>query len=304
MGGGYDPAEDDGSTLTMGNGVYVIDPLTGARLGYLPTDYSVPSDVSFLDTDGDNLVDRGYVIDVRANVYRIDIEDASGTPYGTDSFNWKITKIADFNDSTGKRRVYFAPDVVRTSKFIALMLGTGNREKPLETNTNDRFFIMKDRNVKKGQPESVTVLKEDDTAKVVEVGPDALKNNPEACYVRMTGTGEKVINQPVTFGGVTYFSTSRPSTGGKTCSTILSKAYQVPLVCQKETATELVGDGLPPSPVVGYVEVTGADGKDTVVPFVIGGPNTKKSSIEVGRPNLSIPGNRKRSYWYMRNQDR
>jgi type IV pilus assembly protein PilY1 len=257
-----------------------------------------------LDTDGDNLVDRGYLVDVRANVYRIDIEDASGTPYGTDSFNWKITKLAEFGHEDPSRRVFFAPDVVRTGKYIALMLGTGDREQPLKTDTNDRFFIMKDRNVAKGQPASVTVLKDTDTAKVVEVGPNALANDPEACYVKMTDKGEKVINQPVTFGGVTYFSTSRPSTGGKTCSTILSKAYQVPLVCQKPTVTELVGDGLPPSPVVGYVEVTGADGKDKVVPFVIGGPNTKKSAIEVGRPNLSIPGNRKRSYWFMRNQDR
>lgn len=302
MGGGYDPAEDDGSSLTMGTGVYVIDPLTGVRLGYLPTDYSVPSDVSLIDTDGDNLVDRGYVVDVRANVYRIDMEAADGTALPT--ADWKITKIAEFWHEDPSRRVFFAPDVVRTGKFIALMLGTGDREKPLETNTNDRFFIMKDRNVKKGQPASVTVLRDNDTAKVVEVGPDALKNDPEACYVKMTGIGEKVINQPVTFGGVTYFSSSRPSTGGKTCSTILSKAYQVPLVCQAPAVTELVGDGLPPSPVVGYVEVTGADGKDKVVPFVIGGPNTKKSAIEVGRPNLSIPGNRKRSYWFMQNRDR
>ena len=51
---------------------------------------------------------------------------------------------------------------------------------------------------------------------------------------------------------------------------------------------------------MGYVEV----GNGKVVPFVIGGPNTKKSAIEVARPNLSIPGNRKRSYWFMQNQDR
>jgi hypothetical protein len=56
--------------------------------------------------------------------------------------------------------------------------------------------------------------------------------------------------------------------------------------------------------VVGYVEVKGANGEDLVVPFVIGGPNTKKSAIEVGRPNLLVPSTRKRSYWFMQNRDR
>jgi type IV pilus assembly protein PilY1 len=181
------------------------------------------------------------------------------------------------------------------------MLGTGDREQPLKTDTNDRFFIMKDRNVAKGQPPSVSVLKDSDAApKVVEVGDEVYKSDPEACYVKMTGVGEKVINQPVTFGGVTYFSSSRPSTGEKTCSTIYSKAYQVPLICKKDVSSDLAGDGLPPSPVVGYVEV----GNGKVVPFVIGGPNPKKSGIEVGRPNLAVPSSRKRSYWYMDNRDR
>ena len=309
MGGGFDNvAEDDTPTSTsIGKGVYIIDMANGARLKYLDTDHSVPSDVSFLDTDGDGFVDRGYVVDVRANLYRIDMEKADGTALAPAA--WEITKLANFNDASGKRRVFFAPDVVRTKNYTALMLGTGDREKPLTgttcssdpaTCTNDRFFIFKDRNVAKGKPASVTVLTEPDTSKVKAVGDDASRTDPDACYVQMAINGEKVINQPVTFGGVTYFSTSRPASGGQSCSTIISKAYQVPLICRAPTVSELVGDGLPPSPVVGYVEV----GNGKVVPFVIGGPNTKKSAIEVARPNLSVPGNRKRSYWFMQNQDR
>lgn len=302
MGGGFDNVAEDpaspATTTTIGKGVYIIDMATGARLTYLDTEHSVPSDVSFLDTDGDGFVDRGYVVDVRANLYRIDMEEANGTALAPAA--WTITKLANFNDTSGTRRVFFAPDVVRTKNYTALMLGTGDREKPLTPTTNDRFFIFKDRAVGKGEPIGVTVLTEADTSKVKPVGDDAAATDPDACYVQMATNGEKVINQPITFGGVTYFSTSRPATGGQSCSTIISKAYQVPLICRAATVAELVGDGLPPSPVVGYVEV--GDGK--VVPFVIGGPNTKKSAIEVGRPNLSIPGNRKRSYWFMQNRDR
>jgi type IV pilus assembly protein PilY1 len=306
MGGGFDNLAEDATTpaasTTFGKGVYVLDMTTGLRVGYLDTEHSVPSDVTLLDTDGDGRVDRGYAVDVRANLYRIDMEDADGT--ARDPSRWTITKLANFNDTTGKRRVFFAPDAVRTKDYIALMLGTGDREKPLTLTTNDRFFIFKDRKVSKGEPTDVTVLTELDTTRVVPVGETAARTDPDACYVQMETDGEKVINQPVTFGGVTYFSTSKPASGGKTCSTIVSKAYQVPLICRAPVAVELVGDGLPPSPVVGFVEVKDASGNDVVVPFVIGGPNLKKSAIEVHRPNLSIPGSRKRTYWFMNNRDR
>ncbi len=81
MGGGYDPAAEDASPAgvsTVGRGVYVINMRTGARLGLIATDYSVPADVSIVDSDGDGYVDRVYVVDVRAQFYRIDIEDAVG----------------------------------------------------------------------------------------------------------------------------------------------------------------------------------------------------------------------------------
>jgi hypothetical protein len=74
----------------------------------------------------------------------------------------------------------------------------------------------------------------------------------------------------------------------------------VPLVCRPPSYRNLIGDGLPPSPVVGYVDVGG--GK--LVPFVIGGPNDKNSAIEVNRAQILIPGKRKRSYWFMDNRDR
>ena len=111
----------------------------------------------------------------------------------------------------------------------------------------------------------------------------------------------KVINQPITFGGITYFSTNRPlPAGAGKCSRSQSRAYQLPLVCQVPTYRNLVGDGLPPSPVVGYVDVGG--GK--LVPFVIGGGGDTNSSIEGERARILIPAKRKRSFWFMENRDR
>ena len=303
MGAGYDPVAEDSSPAgasTVGRGVYVINMRTGARLGFIATDYSVPADVSIVDSDGDGYVDRVYVVDVRAQLYRIDIEDALGMQRPVSA--WQITKLAALNDGTGgtdgTRKVFFAPDVVLTRNYSAILFGTGDREKPLTGTTNDRFFLFKDARVVKGEPPSVTVLTE---AALTMIGTDGATTDEQGCAYALASNGEKVINQPITFGGITYFSTNRPlPAGAGNCSRSQSRAYQLPLVCQVPTYRNLVGDGLPPSPVVGYVDVGGG----RLVPFVIGGGGETNSSIEGERARIPIPAKRKRSFWFMENRDR
>ena len=285
---------------TVGRGVYVINMRTGARLGFIATDYSVPADVSIVDSDGDGFVDRVYVVDVRAQLYRIDIEDALGTQRPVSE--WHITKLAALNDGTGgtdgTRKVFFAPDVVLTRNYSAILFGTGDREKPLTMTTNDRFFLFKDTRVGKGEPPSVTLLTE---AALTMIGTEGATTDEQGCALALANNGEKVINQPITFGGITYFSTNRPlPAGAGNCTRSQSRAYQLPLVCKVPTYRNLVGDGLPPSPVVGYVDV--GDGK--LVPFVIGGGGETNSSIEGERARIPIPAKRKRSFWFMENRDR
>ena len=112
----------------------------------------MPADVSIVDSDGDGFVDRVYVVDVRAQLYRIDIEDAAGTQRPVSA--WHITKLAALNDGTGgtdgTRKVFFAPDVVLTRNYSAILFGTGDREKPLTGTTNDRFFPVQRHACRKG----------------------------------------------------------------------------------------------------------------------------------------------------------
>jgi type IV pilus assembly protein PilY1 len=303
MGGGYDAVAEDSlpaGTTTAGTGVYVMDMRTGARLAFLPTDFSVPSDVSVIDIDGDGFVDRAYVVDVRAQLYRIDIEGNEGELRAPTA--WRITKIAALNEGTGgitgARKVFYAPDIVLTRDYLAILLGTGDREHPLLAATNDRFFLIKDSKVSKGEPSSVTLITEAQLTGI-NTGTDPAAD-PEGCYYALASNGEKVINQPITFGGLTYFSTNRPVFDSNACSRAESRAYQLPLVCKPPRYRNLVGDGLPPSPVVGYVDVGG--GK--LVPFVIGGPNDNNSAIEASRAQVLVPGKRRRTYWYIENRDR
>ncbi len=65
---------------------------------------------------------------------------------------WRITKIAALNDGTGgtdgTRKVFFAADLVLTRNYTAILFGSGDREKPLNGTTNDRFFLVKDSRVR------------------------------------------------------------------------------------------------------------------------------------------------------------
>ena len=115
----------------------------------------------------------------------------------------------------------------------------------------------------------------------------------------MTEDGEKIVNQPVSFGGVTYFTSTTPTSPNNSCYVGQSRAYAVPLFCKPPSKVTLLdGFGLPPSPVVGYVRIG-----DQLVPFIIGGPDAK-SPIEGGRPPITVNPTRKRTYWYMENKDR
>jgi type IV pilus assembly protein PilY1 len=311
MGGGYDPAEDTNNSSGIGNVVYVINGFTGARIAALPTDYSVPSDVTVVDVNGDGEPDRAYVADVRGNLYRIDfplkddVLDASkwtATPAG-------ITKIAQLDG-----KVFFAPDVVVTKNFVAVLVGTGDREKPLLVSTSDNFFLIKD-NVGEPRKEGVNpkVLTKSDLTRVAKIdnttmtpGSPNPTSDPEGCYLELATNGEKVVNAPFTIAGATYFGTNRPKPASSTtCSADLGEAYayKFPLFCGLPSKPNpIVGGGLPPSPVGGIVNMV-VDGQNVKMPFIIGS-GEGNSSFKPGEPKWPIPPVRSRLNWRIDNTNR
>ena len=62
------------------------------------------------------------------------------------------------------------------------------------------------------------------------------------------------------------------------------------------------GGGLPPSPVIGDVEVpsnpSDPNGPTSVVPFVIGGFNSANSSLGPSKVPLIVDPTRRRTFWY------
>lgn len=166
MGGGYnggakatgEPEEDDrpsgalrGSTdgsITVGRGIYLIHaaagPVAGNVLHLKPPagfrQYSIPSDVTAVDTDNDGYPDRLYAVDSGGNVYRWQLT-AGADPFVAGSWSFKrVASVANSGNAEDRRKFLSRPAAmpIKTSTGTAHMVlfGSGDREKPL---ANKRF---------------------------------------------------------------------------------------------------------------------------------------------------------------------
>lgn len=337
FGAGYDPNEDEdppASADTMGRGIFIVDATTGKMVwsvvgggagtsctgnpcALAAMTYSIPGDITLVDRDSDGYIDRLYAGDTGGNLWRVDLRPA---PVGSadpdnDTSNWQASLFAALG-GTGSphRKFFFPPDVVVTKTFDAVAAVTGDREHPLSgssaNSVKNRFYMIKDTNV--GDDGSNWTPVRDDTGTTVDVKPDALfdatsatyDNSGSGYYITLEGAGEKGVNAPVSFGGSVYFGTNQPVETPLTCKANLGEArgYRVNFLSGATVSNQFVGGGLPPSPVVGIVEIVLSDGSVTRQPFVIGGGGGQAadgtSALGVERAKIPIPTARRRTYWY------
>jgi type IV pilus assembly protein PilY1 len=302
MGAGYDAAAEDAvppGATTMGNAVVVLDAFDGTLLRTLPTMRSVVAPVTLMDTDYDGFADRAYAADLGGHVYRVDLETALGAHAPAD---WTISKFA----SLGTRKFFYAADIVQTQVFTAIMIGSGDRERPLLQTTADRFYTVLDYNVGKGTAPA-TALTEASLAPVG--GTFSLPSMPKGCYLDLDTQGEKVVTSAVSAGGYTYFSTNKPTVvapGVCTANLGVAQSYRIQLFCGAFESVEIEGGGLPPSPLMGTVELTiGPNGETRQFEFLIGTPIAQgkqgagvRSGLEIYRPGGTADPTRRRTYWF------
>jgi type IV pilus assembly protein PilY1 len=169
MTAGYDLNKDLDSHATpdsTGRGLFIVDAATGAlvwsvtpaansakNLQETGLEHSVAAQPAVLDSNGDGITDRIYFADTGGNVWRVDMPGASLPDSNQDT--WRITQLADFNsgalDLADDRRFFNQIDVVQTRKdgklFDAVLLGSGDRTSPRETDTDDRFYMIRDEKI-------------------------------------------------------------------------------------------------------------------------------------------------------------
>ncbi len=230
FGGGLASAEG------AGEAVYIADADTGEHL-YTFTSAgmsSIPNKVAVLDSNNDGHTDRIYATDITGNVWRMDMPSSfadSGNP------DWSIFKFASISSSSlsSENRMFFAEPVIAQTQFNnvhsekgvlsyqsipydAVTVGTGNRTHPLDTTTNDMFYVFQDRNVVTKQfsgsdiPEPLTVSSlYDVTSSAPASQADNISfGNKRGWFYDFTSLGEKSLSASLIFDGKVYFTSFVP----------------------------------------------------------------------------------------------
>ena len=309
FGAGYDSDSEDpltATTNTKGRGIFVVNGRTGALIKHIfPSGMgSVPADLTVLDRNNDGFSDRIYANDTKGNVWRTDIDDANPS-------NWVSYKIASLGGSgTNARKFLTKPDVVFGASFDSVLVGSGDREHPFDTNVTNRFYMVKDPKVGLmgglfcGSAGAERTCVESDLADATSnpFQNTILPNTVKGWYITLD-SGEKVVGSPITAFGTVFFATNLPTPPAPgVCSSNLgeSRLYSVNYENGASTTNisgnllansygrynKLAGGGLPPSPIIARVNV---DGKDKDIVCV----GTK--CFESPPPNTST--NRFRTYW-------
>jgi type IV pilus assembly protein PilY1 len=323
VGGGYDACEDGDphtcTSATKGNKIYVLNADTGTLLNTFDTDRSVIADITVVPDSATGLAKYAYAADLGGNVYRVDIGTAA-------PLAWTSTKIASLGCSTpgtcaSNRKFMFAPDVIEANGEYVVLLGSGDREKPLlyysaATGVSNYFFMLRDR---PAQADWLT-LEATNCSNTAVICLNSLYGitgiaNPSAAdlslkkgwYLGMSAT-EQVVTSAITIFGTVTFSTHAPDVpqaGACTSRLGTARVYNIFYAdaasangTPDRSETLPADTGLPPSPVAGMVSM---EGEEEPVAFCIGCGSI--SSIEAEEPPVPssvLPTQPKgRVYWYI-----
>lgn len=326
MGGGYDTCEDydedgirnnDCDASDKGNQIYILEAESGKVLRSFETERGVIGDVTLLN-GSDGMADYAYAADLGGNIYRLTIGEANKD-------NWSMRRIASLGCDTlgscnANRKFMFAPDVVVDGNTHYVLVGSGDREKPLEKNAYNvdsaatkvanHFYMVRD------VPTDTNWLSSEQAncsgqsiiclnslhriAATADSPTETVVNSKKGWYLELQND-EQVVTSAITVYGVVTFSTHIPQhyVAGQ-CPTLgTSYVYNVNYTnAESMNGTGLrfeniAGGGLPPSPVAGMVTLD--DG--TTVPFVIGAnPESPLQGGEAPAPNVAAQP-KARVYW-------
>ncbi|MDQ0570455.1 type IV pilus assembly protein PilY1 [Variovorax paradoxus] len=321
FGGGYDKCEDVDTTdptkacgtAAKGNKVYVLDASTGDVLKTFTTDRAVTGEVTIVN-DSAGLAKIAYAADLGGNVYRIAIGAAAPG-------SWTMTKIASLGCATTtatctpNRKFMFGPDVVEDNGLYVLLLGSGDREKPLRSyaaalGVSNRFYMMVDK------PADATWLTSESSncdgnsllchgSLLAITGTDAPTPTALAAkkgWYLVLAAGEQVVTSSVTAYGNTTFNTHTPTNPAvsQSCRADLGTANVYNLSYLNATGQNgarfqnVVGGGLAPSPVVGRVMVG-----DTFRDVVIGANPDSFLSPKGAAVKTAFTQPKGRVYWFI-----
>ncbi len=234
-----------GQNDSVGNAIYVVDAETGdliwkARQGTFSVGTpfasatktfqhpllldSLPSDVTIVDSDGNGQIDRLYVLDTGGLLWRGDFP-------GSDRALWTLSPLASLGRHRSAtvlndRRFFHAPDYVpaqgASGRFDAVVFGSGDREDPLNLLTENSLYVYRDSRIASNRTAN-EVITSDASLKAQADFTDlttlcasgaancaAGANLGTGFRIKLAGSGEKALSQPLSSGGVVFFSSYQP----------------------------------------------------------------------------------------------
>jgi type IV pilus assembly protein PilY1 len=212
IGGGYDESQDRaplGISDKKGRAIYIVDIMTGAQVWRWdyeidPTmKYTVPSDISPVDIDGDGCIDRLYVGDTGGRLWKIDIKSPNLKEWAG-----KVIFNANPDHLSGKRKIFYRPDVTLEKDYELVFFGTGDQVNKDEMKTINQIYAIKDNGLN-------SALSINDLKNVTKESVD-LKDmeGRKGWFINLENKGEKVLASPVVLFGVAYFTSFTPSREG------------------------------------------------------------------------------------------
>lgn len=300
VGGGYNATDLKNGSDKRGKGFFVVDLSTGQVLwsftngstntstSHTDMDYSLPAGPAIIDTDNDGFIDAAYIGDLGGNVWRFkfcrNADMSSSSSCGIS--NWSANLFYD--SSTGAiRPIFTIPSAAKDKKGnLWIYWGTGDKINPTEPSAQEHFYGVKDLDRNATYTLSDIVNLSSDT----QTYSDAL--GKVGYRIQLNGQGEKVLADPVVFGGVVYFTTYRPPDASNLClqagsAYLYGIKYTTGAGALESGRNMFLGAGISSSPIISvgpdgkrlYVTVSGGAG--------ISGQTIKVSHTPAGRANMT-----------------
>jgi type IV pilus assembly protein PilY1 len=269
--------------------------------------YSLPASPSIADTDNDGFIDTAYIGDLGGSVWRLKFcTQIDGSGCGTS--NWSGGRL--FASSTGViRPIFTTPTVFKDDKGnLWVAWGTGEKTDPTAANAQEKFFAVKDND----RSSTFNINNLDN----ITSGTYADSTSKSGWYINLTGQGEKVLGDPVAFGGVVYFTTYIPHSSGDACSqggtgvlyglnfTTGAGAFGVYDAGGQRVGTSrtmTVGTGIPSAPILSLKPAGGSYGSGSsaadVYLTVSGGGGGAASTLRVDFEPPTLANRTNLLYW-------
>jgi len=199
-----------------GNLVWTVDDTDHANM-----EYSIPTNLTVIDTDNNGVSDRVYFGDLGGQMWRVDFDDV------TLASDTHVSLFADVTNATGHKPLFYAPSVSLNrengERFLSVTFGSGDRTQPLQPDSENAFYMLRDVDYKVGPPiinPSTTIRPPqimDLTDNQIGSDNESVRENAKAELATKSGwlvklnPGEKSLSEVVTFEGKFLATTFEPA---------------------------------------------------------------------------------------------